>query len=172
MGINKFLMILFIFIGVSACGTKNSSVKEFTHKNRGNVELDSISFERVDKPDWIDFGSYPKEIIVISLLDGNFSLTRDTTSIKQGFLSKEELIILEELLHDLSENHINKIYNASAPWLTDLELYVYATDSENSFMIKSFGQHGDNPNEVIELYSFLLRKMRNEFSLHGRSVRN
>lgn len=162
MEISKILIILTLLLGILTCENSNNFDKNPVYENI-NIELDSVFLKRVDKPDWIDLGEYPEEKIVISLTDGNFFLRRNAINFKQGYLKDKELMILDSLLSDLSVNYVNRIYNTSAPWLIDLELYAYARDSEYNFMIKSFGQHGENPDAVIALYSFLLQKMRNEF---------
>lgn len=161
MGIRMSFIVIWGFL-IFSC-KKNSIIPTSDKLNSNSIQIDSISLRIVGKPGWIERDHYPEEKISIVLDNGKFNLMRDSFRVLTQSLKQGDLDSLNILLNRLDEAQIDRIYNAEQFWLPDIELYAFCSPIEKSFMIKSFGNIDEVPQNIQELNSFLLREMRKGF---------
>lgn len=163
------IVIWLLWLFCHSCGQESQPQKGNSHsKVFPCQEIDSVKLARLGKPDYVDIGYYPLEKLILSLETGNITFTQNDSVRVQSTISKADLRQVDSLIRRLSKSHVNRIYNANSPWQVELELHVYCSEESQNFAIKSFGQHGNNPEELKELYSPLLRMMAGYSSEAGK----
>lgn len=168
---NKLTIIIIwlLCLFCHSCEQERQAQKENSHsKVFPCQEMDSVKLSRLGKPDYVDIGYYPLEELTLSLKTGNITFTQNDSIRHRSTISKADLRQVESLIRRLSRSQVNRIYNANSPWQVELELHHYCSEESQNFAIKSFGQHGNNPEELKELYSPLLRMMAGYSSEAGK----
>jgi hypothetical protein len=171
MEINTMMIIIFCLLCMFCCSCEQ---KIQSHKRNSHSKMflcqkmDSVKLARLGKPDYVDIGYYPLEELTLSLKTGKVTFTQNDSVRYQSIISEAELRQIDSLICRLNSSQINRIYNANSPWQVELELHLYCNEESQNFAIKSFGQHGNNPKELKELYSPLLRMMAGYSSKAGQ----
>lgn len=125
--------------------------------------IDSLKFSRKGKPDWVDRGDYPLETLILSFVDNQYELWRTDSLVISGHLSDNDKSIAMDRLNKVELDDLNKIYNTDAHWNVELDLLLFCNKDSKTYIVKSYGQHGENPKSISDSYSYLLRFMVREF---------
>lgn len=150
------LGLILMFEAFIGCGINSEDERE-KYECQICPALDSIELLRREVPSWENSTHFSEVKLGIGFPHGNYTVIKDGTVVVSGHITETAKKDLHAMVLELSIDNMDKIYNVSAVEEVELELYLFCENYQRKHMVKSFGQHGENPVEIKGIYSYLLR---------------